>query len=47
MLTSPFRVLLQDWISDKELSGPLDKYAQDWGFTPSQPTNRNLARPHN
>jgi hypothetical protein len=37
-------VLLQDWCSHESLSGPLDEAARDLGYTPSEPTNRNLAR---
>jgi uracil-DNA glycosylase len=36
-------VMLQDWSSDVRLSGPLDTDARDSGYTPSLPTNRNLA----
>jgi len=37
-------VLLQDWSSHENLSGPLDEDARDLGYTPGEPTNRNLAR---
>ncbi len=37
-------LLLQDWSSDLELSGPLDEDAKALGYTPIQPTNQNLSR---
>src|SRR5687767_4898767 len=36
-------ILLQDWSSDDELSQGLDDETQRLGYTPSQPTARNLA----
>lgn len=36
-------VMLQDWSSDERLSGPLDPWAKELGYTPDLPTNRNLA----
>lgn len=37
-------VLLQDWSSDSELSGPIDEDAARCGYTPTQPTTKNLIR---
>lgn len=37
-------VLLQDWSSHENMNGSLDEEARDLGYTPSEPTNRNLAR---
>ena len=36
-------VLLQDWSSDLALSGPIDWEAKRLGYTPTEPTNRNLS----
>jgi restriction system protein len=35
-------VLLQDWSCDERLRGPFDSEAQQLGYTPDLPTNRNL-----
>ena len=35
-------ILLQDWSSDKSLSGPLDDDVKKYGLTPGLPTNRRL-----
>ena len=37
-------VLLQDWSGAKSLRGRLDVGARDLGYTPKEPTNRNLER---
>jgi len=37
-------VLLQDWSSHQNLSGPIDEGARGLGYSPSEPTNRNLVR---
>ena len=37
-------VLLQDWASDEWCSGALDKETAELGYTPSEPTSRNLVR---
>lgn len=37
-------VMLQDWASDGDLRGPLDREAAQLGYTPNWPTNRNLIR---
>jgi uracil-DNA glycosylase len=37
-------VLLQDWSSHENLSGPIDEMARDFGYTPTEPTSRTLAR---
>jgi hypothetical protein len=44
-INSSIMVILQDWSSDYSLSRPMiDEGARDLGYTPSEPTNRNLAR---
>src|SRR5262245_49000192 len=37
-------IILQDWSSHDRLSADLDADAVAFGYTPSLPTNRNLAR---
>src|ERR1019366_945036 len=37
-------VVLQDWSSDEELSRGLDESTRRLGYTPTQPTSRNLER---
>src|SRR5712692_282050 len=37
-------VMLQDWASDRFLSGPLHEPSATLGHTPNLPTNRNLIR---
>lgn len=37
-------VLLQDWASDEWCKGPFDQETADLGYTPSEPTSRNLVR---
>jgi uracil-DNA glycosylase len=42
--TADIFVLLQDWCSDKTLSGPLDEDAAALGYIPRFCTNRNLVK---
>jgi restriction system protein len=41
---SEILVVLQDWASDDELSGPFDEAIATLGYAPGQPTTRNLMR---
>lgn len=37
-------ILLQDWASHEWCSGPFDRETAELGYTPGEPTSRNLAR---
>jgi hypothetical protein len=37
-------LLLQDWASDEWCKGPFDPETAELGYSPSEPTNRNLVR---
>jgi len=43
-LDAAVMIMLQDWSSDERLRGELDSDAVAFGYSPSLPTNRNLAR---
>jgi restriction system protein len=43
-VNSDIAILLQDWASEENLSGPFDREAALLGYTPAVPTNKNLVK---